>query len=106
MHKQRNTHAQVWIQLLELPHEYWMDRTIQEIASVVGTPLLIDNANSKRIYGHYARILVDIDFSRKLYHEITVEREGYAFNVEVAYGWLPEFCTHCQTIGHDFSSCR
>lgn len=83
-----------------------MDRTIQEIASVVGTPLLIDNANSKRIYGHYARILVDIDFSRKLYHEITVEREGYAFNVEVAYGWLPEFCTHCQTIGHDFSSCR
>ena len=20
--------------------------------------------------------------------------------------WLPEFCTHCQTIGHGFSSCR
>jgi len=106
MHKQRNAHAQVWIRLLELPQEYWMDRTLREIASVVGTPLLIDNATSKRIFGHYARILVDMDFSRKLFHEITVEREGYAFNVVVAYEWLPKFCTHCQTIGHDVSSCR
>jgi len=85
MHKQRNTHAQVWIRLLELPQEYWMDRTLCEIASAIGTPLLIDNATSKRIFGHYARILVDMDLSCKLFHEITVEREGYAFNVEVAY---------------------
>ena len=26
--------------------------------------------------------------------------------MEVAYEWLPEFCTHCQTIGHDVSACR
>lgn len=106
MHKQRNTHAQVWIRLLELPQEYWMDRTLRGIASAVGTPLLIDNATSNHIYGHYARILVDIDFSKKLFHEITVEREGYAFIVEVAYEWLPYFCTHCQTIGHDVLACR
>lgn len=83
-----------------------MDRTLREISSVVGTPLLLDNATSKRIYGPYTRILVDMDFSRKLFHEITVEREGYVFNVEVAYEWLPEFCTHCQTISHDVSSSR
>jgi len=83
-----------------------MDRMLREIASPVGTPLLIDNATSKRIYGHYARILVDMDFSRQLFHEITVEREGYAFQVELAYEWLPDYCTHCHTIGHDVSSCR
>jgi len=59
-----------------------------------------------RIYGHYARILVDMDFSRKLFHEITVEKEGCAFNVEVAYEWLPEFCTHCKNIGLDVTACR
>jgi len=47
-----------------------------------------------------------MDFSRKLFHEITVEREGFAFNVEVSYEWLPDFCTHCQTIRHDVSACR
>jgi len=106
LHKQRNTHAQVWIRLLELPQEYWMDRTLREIASALGTPLLINSATSKRIYGHYACILVDMDFSRQIFHEITVEREGYAFQVEVAYEWFPDYCTHCHTIGHDISSCR
>jgi len=52
---------------------------------VIGTPLLIDNAMSKRFFGHYARILVDVDFSRKLSHKIMVEREGYSFTIEVAY---------------------
>jgi len=68
-----------------------MDRTLREIAS----------ATTKRLYGHYARILVDMDFSRKMFHEITVEREGYSFVVEVAYEWLPNFCSHWQNIGHD-----
>lgn len=72
MHTQRNTHAQVWIWLLELPREYWMERTLREIASVVGTTLLIDNATSKHLFGHYARILVDMDFIHKLFHEIVV----------------------------------
>jgi hypothetical protein len=106
MHTHRNTHGQVWIRLLELPQEYWMERTLREIASAVGTPLLIDNATAKRLFGHYACILVDMDLSRKLFHEIVVEREGFAFTLEVAYEWLPDFCTHCQAIGHDVTDCQ
>ena len=106
MHQQKNMYTQVWIRLMELPHEYWMERTLQEIASAVGTPLVIDNSTSKRIFGHYARILVDMDFSKKLFYEILVEREGFSFPVEVVYEWIPEFCSHCQNLGHDVTSCR
>jgi hypothetical protein len=106
MHTQRNTHAQVWIHLLELPQEYWMERTLREIASAVGTPLLIDKATTKRLFGHYARILVDMDLSRKIFHEIVVEREGFAFTLAVSYEWMSYFCTHCQSIGHDVTACR
>jgi len=106
MHTQRNTHVQVWIRLMALPQEYWMDRTLREIASAVGTPLLVDNVTSKKLFGHYAHILVDMDFSRKLYYEIVVEREGFAFPVEVVYEPMPDFCTHCQNIGHHVSVCR
>jgi len=66
MHKQTNTHAQVWIRLMEFPQEYWMERTLREIPSAVGTPLVIDNATSKKLYGHYARILVDMDLPKKM----------------------------------------
>jgi hypothetical protein len=106
MHNQRNTHAQVWIQLMALPQEYWMEQTLREIASAVGTPLVLDNATLKRLFGHYARILVDIDFSKRIFHEIIVEREGASYPVEVVYERISDFCSHCQTLGHDVTNCR
>jgi len=54
MHTHRNTHTQVSIRLLELPQEYWMEQTLREILSAVDTPLLIVNATSKLLFGHYA----------------------------------------------------
>ena len=76
MHAHRNTHAQVWIQLLELPQKYWMEQTLHEISSVVGTPLLIDNATSKRLFSHYTPILVDMDFSHKLFMKLWSKWKG------------------------------
>jgi len=35
-----------------------------------------------------------------------VEREGFAFSIEVEYEWLPEFCSHCQILGHSVTNCR
>lgn len=83
-----------------------MERTIREIASAIGTSLIIDNATSKRLFGHYARILVDMDCSQNFFHDILVEREGFSFKVKVNYKWLPNFCSHCQNIGHNVLSCR
>jgi hypothetical protein len=41
------------------------------------------NATLNRTFGHYARVLVDIDVSKHLFEEIFVEREGYAFNLGI-----------------------
>jgi len=106
MQTQRQTHTQVWIRLWELPQEYWMERTLYEIVGAVGTPLLIDNVTRNRLYGHYARILVDLDLSKDIFYEIMVEREGFAFPLAIEYEGLPDFCKHCQSIGHDVPKCR
>jgi hypothetical protein len=103
---QKQTHVSLWIRLVELPQEYWRERTLKEIASAVGTPIDIDGPTRNRTFGHYARILVDIDLSKKLYDEILVEREDFAFKVEVQYERMPLFCQHCHSIGHNISSCR
>jgi len=60
----------------------------------------------KRLFGHYARILVDIDFSKKIFHETLVEREGGSYPTEVVYERILDFCSHCQTLGHDVTNCR
>jgi hypothetical protein len=44
-----------------------------EIASGVGTPLLVDDTTKSRLFGIYARILVDVDMSEKLFNSVLVE---------------------------------
>lgn len=103
---QMQTHAQIWIRLMHLPQEYWRERTLLEIASGIGTPLLIDDATKTRLFGIYARILVDVDMSGKLFDSVLVEREGYAFSVEVKYERQPLFCSHCKILGHSIQQCK
>jgi len=103
---QKQTHVSLWIRLVELLREYWRERTLKEIASTVGTPVDTDGPTRNRTFGHYARILVDIDLSKITYDEILVEREGFAFKVEVQYEQRPLFCHHCYPIRHNVSTCH
>ena len=79
---------------------------MKEIARAVGTPISIDGPTRYRAFGHYARILVDIDLSKQVYDEILVERKGFAFNVEVQYERRPLFYHHCYVIGHNVMNCK
>jgi len=79
---------------------------LKEIANAVGTPIDIDGPTRNHTFGYYARILVDIDLSKRTYDEILVEREGFAFKVEVQYERRPLFCHHYYSIGHNVSSFR
>lgn len=103
---QKQTHVSIWIRLVELPQEYWRERILKEIATVVGTPIDINGPTINRTFGHYARILVDIDLSKKAYDEVLVERDGFAFMVEIQYERRPFFCHHCYSIGHNITTCR
>jgi hypothetical protein len=75
------------------------------IASGLGTPLTIDEATLNKRFGHFARILIDVDMAEKLFESIIVEREGYALTIMVQYEKHPSFCAHCKTIGHNVHSC-
>jgi len=72
----------------------------------VGTPISIDGPTRNRAFDHYARILFDIDLSKRVFDEILVEREGFALNVEVQYERRPLFCHHCYVIGHNVVKCK
>ncbi|PNX83986.1 putative NBS resistance protein [Trifolium pratense] len=89
-----------------LPQEYWRQRTLFEIASAVGTSLALDESTKNRTFGHYARVLVDMDLSRHVFDEILVERDDFAFKLGIIYERLPEFCNHCITIGHNITTCK
>lgn len=68
-----------------LPQEYWHDCKLFEISSAIRTPLTLNAATHNRFFGPYARILVVVDFSRCNFDEVLVERDYFAFNLEVVY---------------------
>jgi len=88
-----------------LPQEYWRKQTLLEIASGLGTPLIIDDTTLYRRLGIYARVLIDIGLSEQLFESVIVEREGHALSVMAQYERRPSFCTHCKMLGHEVHNC-
>ena len=41
---------------------------------------------------------MDLDLSMNIFYEVMVEREGYAFPVEIEYEGLLDFSTHYKSI--------
>ncbi|XP_058756493.1 uncharacterized protein LOC131629735 [Vicia villosa] len=76
----KHSSAQVWIRIHGLPQEYWRPKIVFAIASSVGTPLCTDSASNKncfeRPFGHFVRVLVDLELSQELRYKVLVERKG------------------------------
>jgi hypothetical protein len=107
---QQQSSAQVWIRIHGLSQEYWRPKILFAIASSVGTPICLDAFSNKpmleRSFGHYARVLVDVNLLQELRFGVLVERKGFAFFVDIEYENLPEFCSYCSSIGHHADVCK
>ncbi|XP_058752917.1 uncharacterized protein LOC131626115 [Vicia villosa] len=106
----KQTSAKVWIRIHGLSQEYWRPRIIFSIASSIGTPICINSASNKsafeRPFGHFVRVLVDLDLTKEFSYKILVERVGFTFFVDIKYEKVPDFCSFCSCIGHSIHSCK
>nr|KYP44050.1 hypothetical protein KK1_034473 [Cajanus cajan] len=62
----KNSFAQVWLCILELPQEYCSSRIILAIASAVGMPISLDKSTLQRTYEHFARVLIEVNLADKI----------------------------------------
>jgi hypothetical protein len=103
---QNQTHSQVWVRFHYLPLEYWLPRILFEIAGAIGTPILIDENTTDHSFGHYAHVVLDINLAGILPDSLWVEREEFAFDIEIEYEKPPYFCSTCNSIGHSSDHCK
>jgi hypothetical protein len=66
----RTSYVQFWVRIYGLSQEYWRSR------------ILFEKASGVCIWPLHTHVLVDVDISQRLYEEIMVERERYAFYVK------------------------
>ncbi|KAK9941652.1 hypothetical protein M0R45_007352 [Rubus argutus] len=103
----KNTFAQVWVRFWDLGFAFWEDQTLFEIANGVGTPLKIDPRTKNREVGLYARLLIDVDFSKPTLSQLSVTRaNGEKVLIGIEYENVPIICDSCGIIGHQKSSCK
>jgi len=81
------------------------EKKLFEIARALGTPLALDEATSKRTFGHYARVLIEVNLTLELRERILVETKDFDFYVDVEFEKLPPFCNSCQIVGHSVKNC-
>jgi hypothetical protein len=91
---------------MELPHEYWRQHTLFDIASAIVTPLSLDESTSNHMFGCYVRHLVDMGIYHRVFDEIMVEMDEFVFLLLVVYKHLPYFCSNCKVIGHNIAACK
>jgi len=90
---------------MNLPQEYQEKQILFEIASGLGTPLTIDETTQNRKFGIFARVLIDVDLSEKLFESVVVERDDHVLSILVQYEKHPLYCAYCRMLGHSVQTC-
>ena len=105
--KEPQTTLPIWVNIYNIPMEYWNAEGFSYIASAVGKPLHVHNmtASCQRI--SYARICVEVDATFELVKNFDIQivdpisRLPELINIRVEYQWSPVRCAKCKKFGHD-----
>ncbi|KAL0407602.1 UNVERIFIED_CONTAM: hypothetical protein Sradi_1694600 [Sesamum radiatum] len=95
----------IWACLPELPAHLFHKTAIFTIASMIGTPLQIDDSTLNQSKLSKARICVEIDLNQPLVEELDLLIHGAIITQKVEYEQVPLYCTMCKHVGHKDTDC-
>lgn len=99
----------IWVQLPNLPIDYWTSAGLSKIGSLIGKPISSDLLTQTREHLAYARIMVEIDISsdRELLPPFItlINTTGQEYVQKVTYEYIPYYCDLCNGVGHNKSHC-
>ena len=91
----------LWVQLPNLPHEWWSEEGIATILCFLGNPLYLDTPTTNRSHFAFARGCVQVDIKASLPSSMPIEcQDGSMFELGLEYDSLPPSCTKCKCLGH------
>ncbi|GJT46304.1 cytokinin dehydrogenase 3-like protein [Tanacetum coccineum] len=106
----------VWVKLHGVPVTAFSNDGLSDIATKLGTPLMLDSYTSDmcmKSWGRssYARVMIELGADVELKDKIVmtmpkIKGDGYyTCNVQVEYEWKPSRCAYCKVFGHVHEEC-
>ncbi|KAL0322019.1 UNVERIFIED_CONTAM: hypothetical protein Scaly_2498300 [Sesamum calycinum] len=97
----------IWATLPSLLLECWHPNALGKIGSWLGTPIAMDSLTMKMERVSYARIMVEVDASKKLVDHVEfILPNGVVRKQPIVYEYTPKFCSTCNCFGHLNESCQ
>ena len=98
--------APVWVNLYNIPLEYWNAKGLSYIASAIGRPLYADSMTESRKRISFARICVELDVGSDLIDSFELDMgDNEVVFIRAEYQWKPMKCSTCKVFGHSTGSC-
>ncbi|KAF7152803.1 hypothetical protein RHSIM_Rhsim01G0069100 [Rhododendron simsii] len=101
LEKEGLTRLPIWIQLYNVPLQYWSAEGLSYLASAVGKPLYADEMTESAKRVSFAKVCVEVDLKSSLPHSFDlITSSGQLVIIDVKYPWRPTKCTSCGVFGH------
>ncbi|KAI4299941.1 hypothetical protein L6164_033361 [Bauhinia variegata] len=95
------------MRLPTLDKRYWGAKALSKIASLIGTPIMIDQLTLRKERIAFARVLVEMEIGGRKPEKVVFENEcGQVIEQIVKYEWQPVKCNSCSNYDHESSNCK
>lgn len=95
----------IWIELHNLPIEFWSGDTLETITSHLGKLLKIDDLTISLTCTKYARVCIELNLSKLLNKGFWLGDDLHRVFIVVLCERLPTFCYSYGVIGHGSNTC-
>ncbi|KAK4406506.1 hypothetical protein Sango_0657100 [Sesamum angolense] len=95
----------IWFSFPELPAHLFYKDVIFTVASMMGTPLQIDDATLNQSKLLKAWVCIEIDLLKPRFEEFELEICGETIVQRTEYEQIPQYCSLCKHVGHQDSEC-
>ncbi|KAI0498485.1 hypothetical protein KFK09_019373 [Dendrobium nobile] len=103
--KEESPIVPIWISFPNLRLHFFNQKVLHALGSIFGRPLQKDQATASCTRPSMARILIEVDITKKHLKKIWVGSKAYGYMQKVEFEKVPEFCSHCKMHGHAPSDC-
>lgn len=99
--------APIWLELRDVPLQFFNEDGLEHIAGLVGEPKCLHPSTANKSNLEVAKVFTIIDPRKPLPEAVNVKfQSGEIKRVLVSSPWMPPVCGHCKEIGHSIKRCK
>ncbi|CAN7086951.1 unnamed protein product [Brassica oleracea var. botrytis] len=101
------TSAPIWLELRDVPLQFFNEEALEHIASQVGDPKFLHPQTANKSNLEVAKVFTIIDPRVPLPEAVNARFEsGEIRRIRVSSPWMPPVCSFCKEVGHPQKRCK